>query len=104
VKNLVKRRPTKALQRQDKDEEIEIAGLRVSVWQPSREATVPVPLVIFSHGFHGTSTQSTFLMKALADNGYLVVRAESIRTPCVAAREISNVASGSRFWKGGRVD
>lgn len=51
-------------------EAIQIAGLKVSVWRPAGRA--PAPLVIFSHGFHGSSTQSTFLMKALADHGYLV--------------------------------
>lgn len=54
-------------------EEMEIAGLLVNVWRPAPEASGAVPLVIFSHGFHGGSTQSTFLMKALADDGYLVV-------------------------------
>ena len=29
------------------------------------------PSVLFSHGFHGSSTQSSFLMQALAANGYL---------------------------------
>jgi predicted dienelactone hydrolase len=30
-------------------------------------------LVVFSHGFHGSSTQSTFLMRAIADDGFLVI-------------------------------
>lgn len=49
-----------------------LAGLDVSVWRP-KNSHVPSPLVIFSHGFHGSSTQSTFLMRALADDGYLVI-------------------------------
>lgn len=53
-------------------ESIELAGLKVSVWRPAQR-TGRVPLVIFSHGFHGMSTQSTFLTAALAENGYLVV-------------------------------
>jgi predicted dienelactone hydrolase len=53
-------------------ETTQIAGLRVSIWRPAA-AHGRAPLVIFSHGFHGTSTQSTFLMKALAADGYLVV-------------------------------
>jgi predicted dienelactone hydrolase len=45
----------------------------VSVWRPSTSATGRAPLVVFSHGFHGASTQSSFLMRALAADGYLVV-------------------------------
>jgi predicted dienelactone hydrolase len=55
---------------------VNLAGLKVSVWRPAK-ATLPAsgraPLVIFSHGFHGISTQSTFLTSALAENGYLVL-------------------------------
>ena len=54
-------------------ERVEIAGLKVSVWRPASDSKGPAPLVIFSHGFHGSSTQSTFLMKALTAAGYLVV-------------------------------
>jgi predicted dienelactone hydrolase len=54
-------------------ESLEIAGLSVSVWRPSPNPSGRAPLVLFSHGFHGSSTQSTFLMKALAEHGYLVI-------------------------------
>jgi predicted dienelactone hydrolase len=49
----------------------QIAGLRVSLWKPSSGS--PAPLVVFSHGFHGCGTQSTFLTDALARAGYLIV-------------------------------
>ncbi len=52
---------------------IQIAGLKVSVWRPRQPHQDRVPLVIFSHGFHGSSTQSTFLTQALAEEGYLVM-------------------------------
>ncbi len=45
----------------------------VSVWRPSSSANGRAPLVVFSHGFHGASTQSSFLMRALAADGYLVI-------------------------------
>ncbi len=48
-----------------------IAGLDVAVWKPQIEGKAP--LVIFSHGFGGNSTQSGFIMKAMARAGYLVV-------------------------------
>src|SRR2546423_12494198 len=54
-----------------KAETREISGIKVSIWRPKDSGKAP--LVIFSHGFHGSSTQSTFLMKALADHGYLVI-------------------------------
>jgi len=53
-------------------EDLQIAGLRVSVWRPINSENIRSPLVIFSHGFHGSSNQSTFLMSALASDGYLV--------------------------------
>jgi predicted dienelactone hydrolase len=53
-------------------QKIEVAGLEVAAWIPSADTTGPWPVVIFSHGFHGCSTQSKFLMQALADAGYAV--------------------------------
>jgi predicted dienelactone hydrolase len=61
-------------QRQAKGAETaEIAGRHVSIWRPMLSDNTRAPLVIFSHGFHGTGTQSAFLMRALAADGYLVV-------------------------------
>ncbi len=53
-------------------EKITLDGLDIAVWRP-KLAIAPYPLVIFSHGFHGISTQSEFIMNALAKDGYLVV-------------------------------
>jgi predicted dienelactone hydrolase len=50
----------------------QIAGLNVSIWLPGTTYPPPWPLIIFSHGFHGCSTQSVFLMEALAADGYAV--------------------------------
>jgi predicted dienelactone hydrolase len=52
-------------------EKQQLAGLAIAIWRPSGSA--PAPLVVFSHGFRGCNTQSTFLTQALADAGYLVV-------------------------------
>jgi predicted dienelactone hydrolase len=49
-----------------------LAGLDCSVWEPPPTGA-PVPLVVFSHGFHGNRNQSTFLTAALARAGYLVI-------------------------------
>ena len=48
-----------------------IAGLDVALWLPTG-APGPRPLVLFSHGFGGCKTQSTYLMRALARHGILV--------------------------------
>ena len=54
-------------------QQITMAGLKVAVWLPTEKATgADWPVIIFSHGFHGSNIQSTFLMKALADAGYAV--------------------------------
>jgi predicted dienelactone hydrolase len=53
-------------------EKYDIAGLDVAVWEPRQRAGC-VPLVLFSHGFHGRNTQSAVLARAMADAGYLVM-------------------------------
>ena len=55
------------------EERLSIAGLDVMVWQPDEPTPATLPIVVFSHGFHGCATQSRFLMTALASAGYLVV-------------------------------
>jgi predicted dienelactone hydrolase len=54
------------------EERLSIAGLDVMVWQPDETTPAALPIVVFSHGFHGCATQSRFLMTALASAGYLV--------------------------------
>jgi predicted dienelactone hydrolase len=49
-----------------------IAGLNVIAWTPPKAVPGPWPVIIFSHGFHGCSTQSTFLTEGLAAAGYAV--------------------------------
>lgn len=50
----------------------QLAGLKLAVWSPADKDS-PAPLVLFSHGFRGSNIQSSFLMKALSDAGYLVI-------------------------------
>ena len=52
--------------------QVEIAGLRVAVWQP-QWSKANLPLIIFSHGFDGVNSQSKFIMSAIAEAGYLVM-------------------------------
>jgi predicted dienelactone hydrolase len=50
---------------------VTLAGLDVTVWTEPASAA-PLPIIIFSHGFHGCATQSRFLTEAFAHAGYLV--------------------------------
>ncbi|HKD12230.1 MAG TPA: hypothetical protein VKE50_09145 [Thermoanaerobaculia bacterium] len=54
------------------EENVELGGLKVTVWSEASPAAGRQPVLLFSHGFHGCSTQSEFLMDALAADGYLV--------------------------------
>lgn len=55
-----------------KPQTLHIAGMEVAVWLPDSTTPAPWPVIIFSHGFHGCDTQSSFLMEALAAAGYAV--------------------------------
>ncbi len=71
-----------------------IAGLDVAVWRPKGNG--PFPLVIFSHGFHGRNTQSEFLMRAMAQAGYLVLapnHRDAARTGSRAGSQAGSQAS-----------
>jgi dienelactone hydrolase len=61
-----------------------IAGLTVAVWMPSDATPRPMPLIVFSHGFRGCNTQSSLLMRALADHGYLVLAPNHRDASCTA--------------------
>jgi predicted dienelactone hydrolase len=54
------------------EETIQLGGLTVTVWSVEPENTSRQPVLLFSHGFHGCSIQSRFLMNALASDGWLV--------------------------------
>jgi predicted dienelactone hydrolase len=51
---------------------LHIAGLDVAAWLPQQSRSAAGPVIIFSHGFHGCNTQSTFLTAALARSAYAV--------------------------------
>ena len=54
------------------EQSISLSGLKVTVWSASADSSGRQPVIIFSHGYHGCSTQSRFLMEAFASAGYLV--------------------------------
>ena len=51
---------------------LQIAGLAVDAWIPDSHAPAPWPIILFSHRYRGCNTQSSFLMQALAVDGYAV--------------------------------
>jgi dienelactone hydrolase len=57
--------------KKEKCTKFKIAGLHIAVWKPAKDGKAP--LVIFSHGSGGKNTQSKFIMRALAQDGYLVI-------------------------------
>ncbi len=48
-----------------------LGGRVVEIWRPAGDG--PAPIIVFSHGYSGCPGQSSFLTKALAKAGYLVV-------------------------------
>lgn len=69
------------------------ADLDLAVWKPHGAAPkAGYPLIVFSHGFGGCSTQSRFLMEALAQAGYLVVAPNHKDARCGVAERQDNGA------------
>ena len=50
-----------------------IGGVAVDVWSQEDLVEIPLPVIVFSHGFRACATQSRFLMEAFASAGYLVI-------------------------------
>jgi predicted dienelactone hydrolase len=62
-----------------------IGGRDVAYWKPAGAAKGGYPVIVFSHGFGGCGTQSTFLMEALARAGYLVLAPNHADARCGGA-------------------
>ena len=52
---------------------VQLAGMKVAVWSQKADNVTGLPVIVFSHGFHGCATQSRFLMRVFASAGYLVL-------------------------------
>jgi predicted dienelactone hydrolase len=66
---------------------VTVAGRDVAVWKPAGAAPPQgYSAVLFSHGFGGCNTQSTFLMDALAAAGYLALAPNHDDAHCGSAR------------------
>lgn len=65
---------------------VTIAGRDVAMWKPQGPAPRSgFPVVIFSHGFLGCATQSTFLTQAFARAGYLTLAPDHLDAFCGTA-------------------
>jgi predicted dienelactone hydrolase len=71
------------------EETVSLAGLDVTVWSPDSAPAGRLPVIFFSHGFHGCATQSRFLMEAFAQAGFLVFAPNHRDATC---------ASGTGHW------
>lgn len=76
-------------------ETLSLDGLNVAVWKPAGLSD-DYPLIVFSHGFGGCSTQSTFLMDALAQDGYLVLAPDHEDAKCGGKERTAGPAGDGR--------
>ena len=67
-----------------------IAGLEVALWLPPA-ATSASPLILFSHGFDGCKTQSSYLMRALSKRGFLVAAPDHKDNLCAEKLDLQKV-------------
>lgn len=75
---------------------VSIAGRDVAIWKPAGSSPKDgFPVVVFSHGFTGCNTQSTFLMEALVQAGYFVLAPNHADARCGTARQ--------RGWQPGKL-
>jgi dienelactone hydrolase len=78
----------------DPDKTDVINGLKIAVWQPT--GTGPFPLVLFSHGLRGCRDQSTYLLRAFAQNGFMVVAADHKDNRCGQQLSVDDILSASQ--------
>jgi len=77
---------------------VAVAGRDVAFWKPAGRAPAEgYPVVLFSHGFTGCNTQSVFLMKALANAGYLVLAPNHKDARCGTARGQAHAGNTGYF-------
>ena len=77
-------------------EKATLGGRSVVIWRPASAPATKAPLVIFSHGFGGCATQSTFLTEALANRGYFVVAPQHQDARCGGVQQQSGRGARSR--------
>ena len=80
------------------EEATSIGGVDAVVWTTSRATSGEQPVVVFSHAMHMCPTQSRYLMRALADAGYVVIAPRHLDSNCALS-----IPQFNRFgWKPSR--
>lgn len=80
------------------EETVEIGDYAAVVWRDPA-ASAPQPVVVFSHGMYMCPTQSRYLMRALADDGYFVVAPRHADSNCqVSLPAISRMGFKPSLW------
>ena len=64
------------------EEATRIGGVEVVVWAPTAAVRDSRPVLVFSHALYMCPTQSRYLMRALADEGYLVIAPRHADSSC----------------------
>jgi len=64
------------------EESTQLGGVSVVVWTPASVERSALPVVVFSHALYMCATQSRYLMRALADSGYLVIAPQHADSSC----------------------
>ena len=64
------------------EEATSIGGIDAVVWTASGATADEQPVVVFSHAMHMCPTQSRYLMRALADAGYVVIAPRHLDSNC----------------------
>jgi predicted dienelactone hydrolase len=82
-----------------KGEDITLAGRHTVYWAPKGDDAVRQPLLLFSHGYGGCATQSSFLMQALATDGFWVFAPDHDDARCAGAHADDGAFSLRQFFE-----
>ncbi|MBL6752302.1 MAG: dienelactone hydrolase family protein [Nevskia sp.] len=74
-------------------------SLQATAWAPDRAVGGRLPVLIFSHGFHGCDVQSRFLTQGLANAGYLVFAPNHRDAACHYGRSDWLEAAQQPLWR-----
>jgi len=62
------------------EQNVAIGGVPTTTWSPGGAGKLPV--IVFSHGFHGCPVQARTISAAIADHGYLLIAPEHRDSVC----------------------
>lgn len=74
-------------------------SLQATAWLPDRTGAGRLPVLVFSHGFHGCDVQSRFFTQGLAAAGYLVLAPNHRDAACHYGRSDWLEAAQQPLWR-----